>query len=152
MEALLDYTALGGKKCLRETEINKSESRVGKMTSILQETFVNPFSSELDKENLYNIASGCPTREDIYVCLSSMEERGQELYSEFSSQLNLDDTTGKSIWDPIKKQEWKDFSDEFKKAKFKTKKGNVIEVSVQRDFLGLLLEKSQEIGSPVNIE
>ena len=64
----------------------------------------------------------------------------------------MDNTTGKSIWDPIKKQDWKDFSDEFKKAKIKTKKGNVIEVSVQRDVLGLLLEKSQEIGSPVNIE
>ena len=75
MEALLDYTGLGdkdrSKKYLRETEITKSESRVGKMTSILQETFVNPFSSELDKDKLYNIASGGPTREDIYVCLLS---------------------------------------------------------------------------------
>ena len=133
------------RKCLRETEIIKSENRVSKITSILRDTFVNPFSSDLEKDKLYNIASGCPTREDIYSCLCSVEERGRELYSEFSSRLNQHDPPGKSIWDPIKKQEWKDFTDEFKKAKIKTKKGNVIEVSVQRDVLGHLLAKSQEL-------
>ena len=77
----------------------------------------------MNKENLYNIASGCPTKEDICTCLSSVEERGQKLYSEFSCRLTKN-IAGTSIWDKIEKQDWKDFNDEFKKAKIKTKKGN----------------------------
>jgi hypothetical protein len=48
--------------------------------------------------------------------------------------------------------EWKDFSATIRKTKLKSSTGKIIEVTVQRDILGFLAAKSQELNSPVNID
>ena len=45
----------------------------------------------------------------------------------------------------------KDFSYKHKRSKVKTTNGKIVEVSVQRDMLGFLLTKSQQLGSPIDI-
>ena len=91
VEALLDMVDLGDednkKKCLRKSEILKSEKRVLKLKDILTNTFINPFADDLDPDLLLNIASGCPTSEVIAKCLLGLNERGQQLYTEFESRL-----------------------------------------------------------------
>ena len=62
-----------------------------------------------------------------------------------SKQLNL-------FWDPIKKEDWHDFSENEKRTKFNTKSGKTIEVNVQRDILGFLLAKSQELNQPIDMD
>lgn len=56
------------------------------------------------------------------------------------------------FWDQITKQSWKDFSCIHKQSQVKTTYGKVVEVSVQRDMLGFLLTKSQQLGSPIDID
>ena len=48
--------------------------------------------------------------------------------------------------------EWKDFSGNERKTKLKSSTGKTMEVAVQRDILGFLLAKSQELNLPVDID
>ena len=73
------------KKCLRPSEILKSEKRVLKLKDILLNTFIDPFGEELDHSKLFNIASGCPTSEEIEKCLLGIAERDKELHLEFDT-------------------------------------------------------------------
>ena len=65
------------RKCLRPSEIVKLEERGGE-----------------GKGYSFNIASGCPTSEDIEKCLLGI--RGEELY--------------KNYWTPLSSEDWKDFT------------------------------------------
>ena len=47
---------------------------------------------------------------------------------------------------------WHDFSNNEKKTKLKSSAGKTIEMAVQRDILGFLLAKSQELNLPVDID
>ena len=42
------------KKCLRSLEIEKHEKCVKKVMYILENDFINPFSTDLEKSQLYN--------------------------------------------------------------------------------------------------
>ena len=154
VEALLEMIGMGDKdshtKCLRKSEISKSEKRIIKLKDILTNTFLNPFAGNLDVDKLFNIASGCPTSEEASKCLLGIEQRGIELYSEFKDR--LDNGAAKNFWDPIKLQDWMDFSANNKRSKIKGANGKTVEVAVQRDILGFLLAKSQELKSPIDIE
>ena len=92
--------------------------------------------------------------DDISKCLLSIEDRGKKLHSEFNARLLVtgNDNPGKNFWDPIKMQEWKDFSNNFKKTKAKSSRGKTIEVAVQRDILGFLFAKPQELNLSVDME
>ena len=59
------------RKCLRKSEITKSEKKILKMKSVLSEVFTNPFSDKLQPDKLDNVASGCPTSNDVTECLIS---------------------------------------------------------------------------------
>ena len=61
----LDKATNNPRKCLREVEIKKSEERVQKIAYILENQFINPFSTDLERDELYNLASGKPVRDDI---------------------------------------------------------------------------------------
>lgn len=45
------------RKCLWPLQISKSEIAVQKIVQVLQNTFVDPFNNELEKNKLYNLAS-----------------------------------------------------------------------------------------------
>ena len=72
VEALQRITGLeeskSSRKCLRPTEITKSEKRVLKVKDILTNTFLNPFLKDLDQAKLINIAFACPTSDDVANC------------------------------------------------------------------------------------
>ena len=71
------YQIYNPRKCLRTREIEKSEKAVQNIKSVLSNDFINPFSSDLDTDKLYNLASGCPVTEDIRECLLSFKKRGK---------------------------------------------------------------------------
>ena len=75
------------RKCLRKSEISKSEKRITSLKKDLTDTFINPFSDDLDADKLYNITSGSPVDEEVSRCLLTTEERGMVLHSEFDKRL-----------------------------------------------------------------
>ena len=44
------------------------------------------FGEELDHSKLFNIASGCPTSEEIEKCLLGIDEQGKKLHVEFDTR------------------------------------------------------------------
>ena len=74
------------RKCLRQSEISKSEKRVLQLKSILTEYFINPFANDLEPSKLFNIASGYPVSEDISNCLLGLIDNGKKLYGTFNSR------------------------------------------------------------------
>ena len=123
-----------------------------KLKDILTQTFINPFGDDVDSELLLNIASGSPVSSEVETCLLGVVKRGTELYREFTSRFDSNNENKLTFWDPIKKQEWHDFSASNKKTKVKNKNGKVVEVAVQRDILGFLLAKSQQLNAPIDME
>ena len=75
------------RKCLLTREIEKSEKAVQNIKSVLSNDFINPFSSDLDTDTLYNLASGCPVTEDIKECLLSFKKRGKVMMKNFKRPL-----------------------------------------------------------------
>ena len=137
-------------KALRKSEIVRSEQRVANMIDIMTNTFINPFSFDFDNDKLFNIASGCPLVDEAASCLLGIKERGEILYCSFRTRLS--GTNEKNFWDPIKVEKWKDFIMSNRTAKATTTKGKTIEVKVQRDIIGFLLIKSQELNATIQIE
>ena len=76
VDKLLEIVGMNGRdnirKCLRKSEITKSEKRILELKSVFSEVFTNPFSDKLQPDKLYNVASGCPTSNDVTQCLLSV--------------------------------------------------------------------------------
>ena len=130
------------RKCSRPSEISESEKRVLKLKDVLLNTFINPFDQELDPEKLFNIASGCPTSEETASCLLGLGQRGTILYAEFNSRLEKDPACKEDFWAPLTQQVWKNFSTNNKKVKVKGSTGKTMEMKVQRDVLGFLVDEA----------
>ena len=138
------------RKCLRQSEISKSEKRVLQLKSILTEYFINPFANDLEPSKLFNIASGSPVSEDISNCLLGLIDNGKKLYGTFNSRFATGESSKVNFWDRIKREDWKNFSSTRKRT-IVHKSGKVIEIAAQRDILGFLLNKSQELKTPIDI-
>ena len=147
----LDKTTNNPRKCLREVEIKKSEERVQKIEYILENQFINPFSTDLERDELYNLASGKPVRDDIADSLLTLEERGSTMMDDFCKR-NSSDKDGKMLFfGPVTRAPWKGFVDTGRKAKL-TRTNESKDIKVQRDILGLLAAKSQQQTASVNID
>ena len=64
MDALLSYANLNKQendpgKYLRESQIKESEENALEIVNVMKTDFINPFSTDLDPDKLYNLASGC---------------------------------------------------------------------------------------------
>ena len=147
----LDKTTNNPRKCLRDSEIKKSEERVQKVTNVLENEFINPFSSDLEHDKLYNLASGKPVADDIASSLLTLEERGSSMMDDFCKRIESHEDEKKLFFDPIKRSSWKSFTDTERKTKVTTKT-ETKDIKVQRDILGLLAAKSQEQKASVNID
>ena len=109
------------RKCLRKSEISKSEKRMTNIKKVLTDTFINPFSDDLD------IISGSPVDEEVSRCLLTIEERGRLLHSEFDKRSCSNQGPEKiAFWNPIKMVEWKGFSCNERKTKLKYSTGKTI--------------------------
>ena len=146
----LDKTTNNPRKCLGEVEIKKSEERVQKITYVLENQFINPFSTDLEQDKLYNLASGKPVRDDIADSLLTLEERGSTMMDDFGKRISSDKDGKMLFFDPITRARWKGFVDTGRKAKL-TRKNESKDIKVQRDILGLLAAKSQQQRASVNI-
>ena len=54
-------TSASPRKCLRESEVMKSDTMVENVKDTLKNHFINPFHGDLEDDQLYNLVSG-------YVC------------------------------------------------------------------------------------
>ena len=75
------------RKCVRSSEMSKHESCVMKVTELLQNQFINPFSDDLDKSKLFNLASGSFVENEVKDCVLTVFERGAERMEEFKGVL-----------------------------------------------------------------
>ena len=90
-------------------------------------TLVDPFSDDLEKDMLYNLASA--------ECLLSREDHGYQMMEEFKTRILGTHKEKKKLFDPIKQAKWIGFSSNSLKAKVNLN-GKIQDVVVQRDILG----------------
>ena len=147
----LSDSAQEPQKCLRPSQILKSEAAVEKIMDVLEGTFVNPFSDDLEKDKLYNLASGCPISDESSDCLLTYEGRGKILMDEFKTRIAGTHVTGKKLFNTIERKKWLGFSSNSIKSKIKVKE-KILDVAVQRDILGALVANSHEGDSPVDLD
>ena len=70
VDAVLTYASLNKlendpRKRLRESQIKKSREDVLDIVNVMKTDFINPFSTDLNLDKLYSLASGCPVPDDI---------------------------------------------------------------------------------------
>ena len=65
------------RKCLRVSEIKRSNAMVQKVKNAISDHFINPFEKDLDQGNLFSLISGVSENEDIAVSLLSIKEIGK---------------------------------------------------------------------------
>ncbi|XP_046854152.1 uncharacterized protein LOC124447292 [Xenia sp. Carnegie-2017] len=138
------------RKCLRRSQITKSENNVKAIINVLKNDFIDPFSTDLDHDKLYNLASGSYLPDDVAEFLS-VKERGTLSRGTFFERLNSERANETLYFSPIKRVEWKSFTDVSKKLKVSTK-GKSKEITVQRDILGILAAMSQQQNAAINID
>ena len=158
-EGLIDSSGLSRsiinpRKCLRPSEIIKSEEMVKRVQGIITENFVNPFQPDLPKDHLYNIVSGRPVDSKIHSDLCTIRQEGEVKLKEFTSRFTGDDSQSdtKKFFDPINRTKLKTFKESFKSQKNKNGKEKQREIVAQRDVLGLLVAKSYEQNAPVDVD
>ena len=82
-------TTSSSRKCLRPSEILKSEKMVKNILDALQIQFLNPFHQDIEKSNLCNLVSGRPVNNAICDSLLGLEKDGIGLMESFEERLLL---------------------------------------------------------------
>lgn len=143
-------TMANPRKCLRPSEIIKSNEMVENIMTSLTMQFLNPFRDDLDKEKLYNLVSGAPVENEISESLLSLEESGKEMMKAFEARL-IENQPEEQFFSPIRRLKGKTFGDAMVKKTLK-KDGKIKEVSFQRDILGKLVAYSNRQNAGVDID
>ena len=102
----LSKTTSSSRKCLRPSEILKSEKMVKNILDALQIQFLNPFHQDTEKSNLYNLVSGRPVDDAICDSLLGLEKDGVGLMESFEECLTTDPTTA-TFFSPLKRIKYK---------------------------------------------
>ena len=137
VDALSTYASLNKqdddpRKCLRESRIKKSE--VLDIVNVMKTDFINPFSTDLDPDKLYNLALGCLLPDDISKGLLSVHEDGKSIEDKFNKRLNAESPEPELFFSPIKRVKWKGFINASNKMKV-TAGGRSKEITAQQDIL-----------------
>ena len=114
----LSKTTSSSRKCLRPSEILKSEKIVKNILDALQIQFLNPFYQDIEKSNLYNLVSGRPVDDAICDSLRGLEKDGIGLMESFEERLTTDPTTA-TFFSPLKRNKYKSWKDSAKKIVIK---------------------------------
>ena len=106
IEALEDITGtskpmLNQLKSTQPRDITKSIENISKLNDAILSYFLNPFSFELEKDQLYHLVSASPVDESISISLLSIKENGIELKNDFVKRLSGDSDI--DFFSPIKK-------------------------------------------------
>ena len=120
---------------LKPHRIKSDNLAVNKIISMLKET-MNPFSNELDKENLYNIGTGKAASERTERFLLNIEEIGKREQEKFIKEC-FDDPS--RFEKPIKKQKLNTFAAEIGRRKLSGSNGKLIAACLVRDIFGSIL-------------
>ena len=88
LEALFDIcgrprTMTNPRKCLRSSEIKRSNTMVEKVINVITTQFLNPFDDDLEKEQLFSLVSGVPVGETITEILTSIKQNGKHAMCNF---------------------------------------------------------------------
>ena len=102
----LSKTTSSSRKCLRPSEILKSEKMVKNILDALQIQFLNPFHQDTEKSNLYNLVSGRSVDDAICDSLLGHEKDGIGLMESFEERLTTDPTTA-AFFSPLKRNKYK---------------------------------------------
>ena len=143
----IEKTTQNLRKCLRPSEIIKSNSIVERFIVTMKLQFTHPFHASFEKEKLYNLVSGRPVSEDISSSLLSVMVVGPMLYSEFRKRLTSEESKLK-FFDPITRNKLLTFKNSILKIKI-VSKDKIIKI--ERDILAILLAESSKNGRPVDI-
>eukprot|EP00112_Aurelia_sp_Birch-Aquarium-sp1_P015170 Seg3338.2 transcript_id=Seg3338.2/GoldUCD/mRNA.D3Y31 product="hypothetical protein" protein_id=Seg3338.2/GoldUCD/D3Y31 len=118
--AEIDNTMSSTRKCLRQSEVIKSNKMVENIKATLKDHFINPFSQDLDEDQLYNLVSGYPVEEKVRRCLLNMEERGKDKMKKFKERLTKS-PADEHFFGPIKREPLTTFKDSSMKTRLKIK-------------------------------
>ena len=97
----LSKTTSSSRKCLRPSEILKSEKMVKNILDALQIKFLNAFHQDIEKSNLYNSVSFRPVDDAICDSLLGLDKDGIGLIKSFEERLTTDPTTV-TFFSPLK--------------------------------------------------
>ena len=146
----ISRTMTNARKCLRPSEILKSNKMAENVITALKTCFINPFDPSLDSTELYNLVSGCPVKENVSRCLLNIQARGKELMNEFEERITADAPAVK-FFDPIKRELLNTFKDCAVKVKVKSK-AKTKELVFQRDVLGMLVAYSNKHEAGIDLQ
>ena len=96
----------------------------------MENQFINPFSTDLERDKLYNLASRKPVRDDIADSLLTLEERGSTMMDDVCKRISSDKDGKMLFFDPITRAPQKGFVDTGRKKK-RTRKNESKDIKVQ---------------------
>ena len=125
VDALLTYASLNKQendpiKCLRESQSKKSEENVLDIVNVRKTDFINPFSTDLDPDKLYDLASGCLLPDDISKGLLSIHEDRKSMQDKFNKCLNAESPEPGLFFSLMKRVKWKEFTNASKRVEVTT--------------------------------
>ena len=98
---------------LQPSKIKKNAEDVKTLIEIIENT-INPFSNDVDKNQLFNIATGKSAAEETKKFLLNVRKLGKSLQEKFIKECNEDPGRFEK---PISRQKMKTFATELKKVK-----------------------------------
>lgn len=126
--------------------VQKSEERVTRILSIIEEEYLNPFSIQLDKDKLYNLSSGSPKEDDVNELLA-IWDKGKEIADEFTAERIL--TSNLKFHDPLKRNKIPTFQQPI----IKVSSGKVTKViDTNRNIISRLLSFTPMTQLPIDFE
>ena len=85
--------------------------------NVMKTDFINPFRTDLDSDELYNLASVCLLPDGIPNGLLSIYEDGKSMQDKVNTHLNAESPESELFFSPIKRVKWRGFRNESKKVK-----------------------------------
>ena len=120
---------------LKPCRIRSNANDLNKILTLLRET-INPFSKELDKNDLFNIGSGKAASKETKEFLLSLQTIGEKAQAKFVAECTADKARFED--QPIKQEKMSTFANEGVKRKIKSD-GKFKEVKMERDLFGKIL-------------
>lgn len=88
---------------LQPKEAQQIYLMVEQVANVLKESSLNPFLNDLDKNQLYNIASGKTVSTEIKSSFITIDKKGQQMMLEYMERINKDNVTDSVMMDVILK-------------------------------------------------
>ena len=129
-------------------DITESIENVSKLKDAILSDFLNPFSFELEKDQLYHLVSASPVDDSIAISLLSIKENDVELKNNFVKRLSGDSDI--DFFSPIKKFKMCHYETKTKVTVKKNKQEK--QIASHRDILGRLLTVTNKTKVTVNLE